>query len=127
MDELILVGKKRRLCKKTYSEIIKHEYINTTNYQFETIGYFMFEDENINGSGVEIAYIADDVMPYEDLEVGKSYSVETYKSNITWLMDIDEYYNNFYKSYERKNKIYNDELSYFCEDAYYDDLESYAQ
>ncbi len=121
MNELILVGKKRRLCKKTYSEIIKDEYKTTTDYQFETIGYFMFEDENIDGNGVEIAYISDDVMPYENLDIGKSYRVETYKSNITWLMEIEEYYNNFYKSYDNQNEIYNDELSYFCEETYYDE------
>ncbi len=101
LDEYKLIGKEIRTCKKIYTEIRYGKEYTFSEPITETIGYFSYKSQQIDGEGVLIIYIEENLISYNELEIGKRYRLSFNNSKyLTSILDLDEYYEDLAKESE---------------------------
>ena len=100
-----LLGKKPRSILKTITE--KKNGKNHTHLEkvIETICYFSYQSEDVDGAETITLYVDDRVIKYDELQVGETYYISFGNSIIDFIISSKEYYDVLYKDLESNENL----------------------
>ena len=106
-NSYMLLGKKPRSVLKTITE--KKNGKNHTHLEkvIETICYFSYQSEDVDGAETITLYVDDRVIKYDELQVGETYYISFGNSIIDFIISQKDYDDVLYKdleSYDTSNE-----------------------
>lgn len=92
LNEYKLIGKEKRICKKVYEENRFQKSYTFSEIAYETICYFTYNSDDIDGNGAITLYVEDNIITHEELKVNSIYKLEIHNQYIIFIMDLKDYY-----------------------------------
>ena len=104
-NSYMLLGKKPRSVLKTITE--KKNGKNHTHLEkvIETICYFSYQSEDVDGAETITLYVIDRVIKYDELQVGETYYIPFGNSIIDFIISSKEYYDVLYRDLESNKTL----------------------
>lgn len=100
-----LFGKEQRSVVKTITEKRSGEDFTYEEKIQETICYFSYLSEDVDGIGTLKLYIENSVIPYEALHCSRAYKLSFSNSYIHFIMSLKDYNEDLYKELESRENI----------------------
>lgn len=100
-----LLGKAQRYVAKTITEKRSGEDFTYEEKAQETICYFSYLSEDVDGTGTLKLYLENSVMPYEELYCNRDYKLSFSNSYINFIMSLKDYNEDLYKKLESRENI----------------------
>ena len=100
-----LCGKEQRSVIKIITEKRIGEDFPYEEHTRETVCYFTYLSDDIDGIGTLKLYIDNSVMSYEELHCGRAYKLSFSNSYINFIMSVNDYNEDLYKELESRENI----------------------
>lgn len=99
------MGKEQRTCEKTFTEKRNSQDFIYSETVEESICYFIYHSDDISGIGTVTLYADNITIPYEELQIGKTYKLSFSNSYINFIMSSNDYNEDLYKELESRENI----------------------
>lgn len=96
----MLLGKKPRSVLKTITEKKNGKDFTHSEKTKETICYFSYPSEDVEGTETITLYIDNIIIDYEELQIGQAYYLSYGNSNVDFIISQKDYNEVLYKELE---------------------------